>query len=55
MIILQKKRSGRKELQVIEELGIHGQIAKNIITSKQTGKYGETYDSYELEREKPDV
>ncbi len=47
MIILQKKcEKGRKESEVIEELGDPWAIAKNIITSEEIkGNTGETYDS----------
>ena len=46
--ITEEVRKGRKESEVIEELGDPWAIAKNIITSEEIkGNTGETYDSYE--------
>lgn len=51
--ITEEVRKGRKESEVIEELGDPWAIAKNIITSEEIkGNTGETYDSYELERQR---
>ena len=48
--ITEEVRKGRKESEVIEELGDPWAIAKNIITSEEIkGNTGETYDSYEPE------
>ena len=51
--ITEEVRKGRKESEVIEELGDPWAIAKNIITSEEIkGNTGETYDSYEPERQR---
>lgn len=51
--ITEEVKKGRKEAEVIEELGDPWAIAKNIITSEEIkGNTGETYDSYEPERQR---
>ena len=51
--ITEEVRKGRKESEVIEELGDPWAIAKNINTSEEIkGNTGETYDSYEPERQR---
>ena len=49
--ITEEVRKGRRESDVIEELGDPWAIAKNIITSEEMkGNTQESYDSYEPER-----
>ena len=51
--ITEEVRKGRKESEVIEELGDPWAIAKNIITSEEIkGNTQETYDSYESGRQR---
>ena len=51
--ITEEVRKGRRESEVIEELGDPWAIAKNIITSEEIkGNTGKTYDSYEPGRQR---